>query len=124
MENVIKEEKSIYIQVKEMVEQAILMGELLEGEKVPSTNMLAKIYAINPNTAGKGIKLLAEAGTVYKKRGIGMFVVEGAKERIIEKRKGEFYQNYVKNLLSEAQMLGITKEDLIQMILENREEKR
>lgn len=124
MERILTEEKNIYIQIKEMIEKQILRGELLEGEQVPSTNMLAKQYSINPNTAGKGIKMLTEEGVLYKRRGIGMFVAQGAKQNIIRKRKGEFYNSYVKSLLEEAGILGITKEDLIEMILENGERRR
>ena len=66
------EEKSIYLQISQMIETDILRGVLLEEERVPSTNELAKLYTINPATAAKGINLLVEAGILYKKRGIGM----------------------------------------------------
>ena len=117
MNQILTQEKSIYIQIKEMIEQDILRGILLEEEKIPSTNELAKLYAINPATAAKGINLLVDEGILYKKRGIGMFAAKGAKQIIIEKRKSQFYENYIKNLLEEAGSLGISKEDLIQMIL-------
>ena len=55
-----------------------------------STNELAKLYAINPSTAAKGINILVDAGILYKKRGIGMFVSDGAKEVIRTKRKARF----------------------------------
>lgn len=124
MGRILTEEKNIYIQIKEMIEEQILQGKILEGEQAPSTNMLAKKYSINPNTAGKGIKMLADEGLLYKKRGIGMFVAEGAKQNIIQKRRGDFYNNYMKRLLEEADILGITKEDLIKMILESRERRK
>ncbi len=62
-----------------MIENDILRDVLLEDERVPSTNELAKLYAINPSTAAKGINILVDAGILYKKRGIGMFVSDGAK---------------------------------------------
>ena len=70
-----------------MIENDILRDVLLEDERVPSTNELAKLYAINPSTAAKGINILVDAGILYKKRGIGMFVSDGAKEVIRTKRK-------------------------------------
>ena len=79
-----------------MIERDILRDILLEEEKAPSTNELAKLYAINPATAAKGINILVDRGILYKKRGIGMFVVKGAKEMIMSKRKEEFYDNYIK----------------------------
>ena len=73
-----------------MIENDILRDVLLEDERVPSTNELAKLYAINPSTAAKGINILVDAGILYKKRGIGMFVIDGAKEVIRTKRKARF----------------------------------
>ena len=57
---ILTQEKSIYIQIKEMIENDILRNILLEEERVPSTNDLAKLYAINPATAAKGINLLVD----------------------------------------------------------------
>ena len=74
MNEILTQEKSIYIQIKEMIENDILRDILLEEERVPSTNELAKLYSINPATAAKGINLLAAEGILQKKRGIGMFV--------------------------------------------------
>lgn len=112
------QEKSIYIQISEMIETDILRGILVEEERVPSTNELAQIYTINPATAAKGVNILVDEGILYKKRGIGMFVSEGAKKKILEKRKGLFYENYVKGLIEEAKSLGISREELIKMIKE------
>ncbi len=116
MNEILTQEKSIYIQIREMIENDILRDVLLEEERVPSTNELAKLYAINPATAAKGINLLVDEGILYKKRGIGMFVTTGAKMKIMEKRKESFYDNYVKGLLAEAASLGITKKELVAMI--------
>lgn len=116
MNEILTQEKSIYIQIKEMIENDILRDILLEEERVPSTNELAKLYAINPATAGKGINLLVDEDILYKKRGIGMFVTAGAKQRIMSKRKKHFYDDYVKSLIAEAGSLGITKQELIAMI--------
>ncbi|MEE1251217.1 MAG: GntR family transcriptional regulator [Lachnospiraceae bacterium] len=116
MNEVLTQEKSIYIQISEMIENDILRDILLEEERVPSTNELARLYSINPATAAKGINLLVDNGILYKKRGIGMFVSTGAKEIIMKKRKDEFADKFLKTLLIEADSLGITKEELIAMI--------
>ena len=113
MNEILNQEKSIYIQISEMIENDILRDVLLEDERVPSTNELAKLYAINPSTAAKGINILVDAGILYKKRGIGMFVSDGAKEVIRTKRKAQFYENYVSEIVNEAKTLGITKAELI-----------
>jgi DNA-binding transcriptional regulator YhcF (GntR family) len=116
MNEILTQEKSIYLQIAEMIETDILRDILLEEERVPSTNELAKLYAINPATAAKGVNILVDEGVLYKKRGIGMFVAAGAKEAILNRRKSEFYDNYVKKLLEEAASIGLGKEEVIQMI--------
>lgn len=116
MNEILNQEKSIYLQISEMIENDILRDILLEEERVPSTNELAKLYAINPATAAKGINILVDDGVLYKKRGIGMFVASGAKNSIKERRQEAFFDNYVKKLLEEALSIGITKEELINMI--------
>ena len=116
MNEILTQEKSIYLQISEMIENDILRDILLEEEKVPSTNELAKFFKINPATAAKGINLLATEGMLYKKRGIGMFVAQGAKEAVKKKRRDAFYENYIKTLLVEAASLGISRQELADMI--------
>ena len=120
MQQRLTDDKSIYLQISQMIETDILRGILLEDERVPSTNELAKLYTINPATAAKGINMLVENGILYKKRGIGMFVSVGATEVIRNRRRQEFYAHRLSELLAEARSLGITKEELILQI-ENRE---
>jgi len=116
MQQRLTDDKSIYLQISQMIETDILRGILLEEERVPSTNELAKLYTINPATAAKGVNLLVDEGILYKKRGIGMFVATGATEKIRARRKQEFYQVRLAELLAEAQSLGITRDDLIREI--------
>ena len=116
MQQRLTEDKSIYLQISQMIETDILRGILLEEERVPSTNELAKLYTINPATAAKGINLLVDEGILYKKRGIGMFVAAGATEMIHSRRKQEFYEVRLAELLAEAKSLRITREELIEQI--------
>ncbi|WP_026654442.1 MULTISPECIES: GntR family transcriptional regulator [Butyrivibrio] len=110
------EEKSIYLQISEMVEDEILRGILGEEEQVPSTTELSKFYKINPATAAKGINILVDKKVLYKKRGIGMFVQTGAKDMIMEERRNNFYETFVKKIINEAKLIGIDKEELKKMI--------
>ena len=118
MQQHLNDSVSIYLQISRMIETDILRGILLEEERVPSTNELAKLYTINPATAAKGVNILVDEGILYKKRGIGMFVAEGAAEAIRTKRREEFYTVALHELLQEARSLGISKEDLISKIKE------
>lgn len=123
MNEILNQDKSIYLQISDMIENDILRDVLLEDEKVPSTNELAKFFKINPATAAKGINLLVDEGILYKKRGIGMFVAQGAKQTVKNKRKSAFYENYVKSLLTEAASLEISEEELIEMIKNAKQQK-
>ena len=116
MQQRLTDDKSIYLQISQMIETDILRGILLEEERVPSTNELAKLYTINPATAAKGVNILVDDGILYKKRGIGMFVSTGAVETIRGRRKQNFYEVRLAELLNEAKSLGFTKEELIQQI--------
>ncbi|HCJ58860.1 hypothetical protein SDC9_114021 [bioreactor metagenome] len=108
--------KLIYMQIADSIEDEVISGALNEGEQVYSTNQFAKLYGINPATAAKGINLLVEEGILFKKRGIGMFVAEGAKDRIVDKRKRIFVEEYITKLIHEARKLNITKEELLDII--------
>lgn len=109
-------EKPIYIQMSEWVEENILTGVFPEESQIPSTTEISAMYKINPATALKGVNILVEKGIIYKKRGLGMFVSTGAESKIRNERKQEFYDKYIKTLVSEAQKLGITGDEIITMI--------
>ena len=108
--------RPIFQQIAEQIENDIISGALPEETQVPSTNELAAYLRINPATAGKGVNLLVDAGILYKKRGIGMFVAEGARERLVAQRRDQFRQEYLSPLLAEAAKLGITRQQLAEMI--------
>ncbi|MFD0714800.1 GntR family transcriptional regulator [Paenibacillus sp. GCM10027626] len=108
--------RPIFVQIAERIEDDIIAGHLPEETQVPSTNQFAAFYQINPATAAKGVNLLVDEQILYKKRGIGMFVATGARDRLIEKRKEQFFEQYVVTMIREAGKLGITKEQLTAMI--------
>lgn len=112
----IDDERPIFVQIAERIEDEIIEGSLPEETQVPSKIQIASFYQINPATASKGVSLLVDSGILYKKRGIGIFVAEGARERVKEKRKELFYEQYVLTMIQEAKKLGITVEQLSNMI--------
>jgi DNA-binding transcriptional regulator YhcF (GntR family) len=116
MEYLIDENRPIFVQIAERIENDIIAGELPEEAQVPSTNQFASFYQINPATAGKGVNLLVDQGILYKKRGMGMFVATGSRERLMEKRRELFFEHYVVAMLREAKRLGIEEEQVIAMI--------
>ncbi len=106
----------IFIQIAEQLENAILTGALDEDMQAPSTTEISVSYKINPATALKGITMLADDGILFKKRGLGMFVAKGAKDVIMKKRKQQFFEKFIRPLLSEAQKLSISPEEINDMI--------
>jgi len=111
-----EDEKPIFLQIAEQIEDAILSGAFPEESQIPSTTEISVSFKINPATALKGINILVDNGIVYKKRGIGMFVSTGAVEILREKRKREFYDKYILKLTTEAKRLNLSKDDIIAMI--------
>ena len=109
--------RPIFTQIAEHIENDVISGALPEGSQVPSTNEYAAFYRINPATVGKGVNVLVDAGILYKKRGIGMFVTERARATILLERRKTFLSEYIQPLLSEATNLGITTEQLATMIM-------
>ena len=116
MKSLINDDRPIFIQIAERIEDDIIEGVLLEESQVPSTNQFAAFYKINPATAAKGVNLLVDEGILFKKRGIGMFVTDGARAKVMEKRKEQFYEQYVVTMIQEAERLGITVDHLTDMI--------
>lgn len=116
MSFLIDDSRPIFVQIAERIENDIIEGALPEESQVPSTNQFAAFYQINPATAAKGVNLLTEQGILYKKRGIGMFVAAGAKASLVEKRKEQFYEQYVVAMMREAEKLGITQDQLADMV--------
>ncbi|ANU15306.1 Transcriptional regulator, GntR family [Planococcus halocryophilus Or1] len=116
MSNVFDSNKPIFLQVRELIEDQIVNDQLKEGDQAPSTNQLVSFYKINHATVSKGINQLVEEGILYKKRGIGMFVAEGAKQTLMGQRKEAFVANYVQGLVQEANKLGITQVEIIRLI--------
>ena len=118
----LNDHEPIFIQISKAIEDEILSGSIKEGMQVPSTTELSKFYKINPATVLKGVNILVDKEILFKKRGIGMFVSKGAKEIIKNGRKENFKEVYLKDLISEAKKLGITKEELLDMISDFKEE--
>lgn len=106
----------LFVQIAEQVTDDIAEGSLAEGERVPSTNELAAYYRINPATAAKGINVLIDDGLLEKRRGVGMFVVSGARDRLLDGRRKQFAEQYLEPMLAEAKRLGIDHDTLIAMI--------
>ena len=106
----------IFRQVAAEIENAIVDGSLAEETQAPSSNELAAFHRINPATAAKGVNQLVTDGVLQKRRGIGMFVTDGARALLVDRRRARFANEYVEPLIAEAGKLGIDIEELKTMI--------
>lgn len=102
----------IYLQIAEAIRGEILSGALTEGDQVMSTTQYARTYRINPATAAKAFAELVDEGVLVKRRGIGMFVTQGAAGRLREVRRRSFIAARLDPVLREAAALGLTAEEL------------
>jgi DNA-binding transcriptional regulator YhcF (GntR family) len=112
-------DKPIFLQIAEQIEDAIFTGAFAEESQIPSTTELSAKFSINPATVLKGMNKLTDKGLIYKKRGLGMFVSQGAAEAIRHKRQQVFFEQYVVTLITEANKLGLSQEELIRLISDN-----
>ncbi|WP_062461223.1 GntR family transcriptional regulator [Demequina soli] len=108
--------RPIFQQIAQQLEERILDGSMPEGSQVPSINELAAFHRINPATALKGVTRLVDAGVLHKRRGIGMFVSDGAREQLLASRREAFRDAYVRPLVRQAATLGLDPERLVEMI--------
>ncbi len=92
------------------------MGIYREGDRIPSTNELSALLGINPQTVLKGMTILVGERIIYKKRGLGMYVCEGALGNIRAKRLDRFCEDFIARVVNEAKSLGIDKDELKIMI--------
>lgn len=110
------DDKPLYIQIAEQLKDAIFTGTFEEETQIPSTTELSVSLQINPATVLKGMNILVSENVIYKKRGLGMFVSTGATEKIRKKRQESFYEDFISPLVSEAQKLGLNKDEINSLI--------
>ncbi|KMY44641.1 GntR family transcriptional regulator [Bacillus sp. FJAT-27916] len=118
MKPVLDESLPIFQQIAQIIRDDIVEETLVEGERVPSENELSSFYNINRATVRKGLQTLVDEGIIYKKRGIGMFVMEGAKEKLVNERKKQYKKEYIWPLLEEGKRLGMSVDKVIELIKE------
>lgn len=110
------DKKPIFIQIKEVIEDQVINDQLKEHDQIPSTNQLVQFYKVNHITVSKGINLLVEEEVIYKKRGVGMFVAEGAKEKLLLQRREGFADEFVLPMLKEAKKLRLSDGEIVRII--------
>ncbi len=106
----------IYLQLRDKAISMILDNALKEGDALPSVRKVAAEYRLNPITVSKAYQLLLEDGFVEKKRGLGMFVCEGAKERLLITERNNFLQREWPDIVARIHRLNLDVDDLIHQL--------
>ena len=103
----------IYRQLRDRVVAMILEGVLGDGDALPSVRNVAAEYPLNPLTVLKGYQELVDEGLVEKKRGRGMFVMDGARQRLMKDERQRFIDNEWPKVLEQIERLGLDAEELL-----------
>lgn len=103
----------IYIQIVNWVRDKIIKRDWLENERIPSVREIATVLQVNPNTAMRAYENLQNEDIIFNKRGIGYFVSIGAWDKITTREREEFISAALPELFTRMELLGITKEELI-----------
>jgi GntR family transcriptional regulator len=102
----------IYWQLKERTVAMILDGTLAEGDALPSVRTVASEFQLNPITVSKSYQALVDDGLVEKRRGLGMFVCEGAREQLIASEREKFLEDEWPATLNRIKQLGLELRNL------------
>jgi GntR family transcriptional regulator len=103
----------IYWQLREKTVAAILDGTLSEGQPLPSVRQVAVDFQINPLTVSKAYQSLVDDHLVEKRRGVGMFVREGARKQLLESERNRFLNEEWPRLAERIEKLGLTIDELL-----------
>ncbi|HWM22536.1 MAG TPA: GntR family transcriptional regulator [Ilumatobacteraceae bacterium] len=106
----------IYRQIADEIRHQILTGGLAAGDQVMSTTQYSTFHRINPATVAKAFQQLVDEDLLEKRRGIGMFVSEGAADRLRTRRRAAFVDDVVGPMMAEARRLGIATDDVLDAI--------
>lgn len=103
----------IYRQLRDRVVAMIIEGTLKDGEALPSVRTVAADYQLNPLTVLKGYQALVDEDLVEKRRGLGMFVKEGARKRLTRDERQRFLEEEWPVVLDTIERLGMDPEELL-----------
>lgn len=111
-----KENQPIYRQLKEMVAERIMDGTFVEGEAIPSVRQVAADYQVNHLTVGKAYQELVELGLLQKRRGVGMYVTEGARSALTRQEQQQFIDKELPAFAERARMLGLGLDQVFELL--------
>lgn len=105
--------KPVYLKLRDMIAAAIMDGEYAEGDMLPSVRALAAEQGANPLTVAKAYQQFQNDGLVEVQRGVGMYVVEGAAERLRRSERAVFLDREWPEIRTRMNRLGLSARDLL-----------
>ena len=113
MEPTWNENEPIYLQIRQRILQMIMGGQLPEGERLPSVRQVATDLRVNPLTVMKSYQMLVDEGLVEKRRGLGMFVMNGATDNLVAGERRRFLSDEWPRVLAQILRLGLEPRELL-----------
>ena len=116
------EHTPIYRQLKEKVLEMMLDGDLKAGDALPSVRQVAADYQLNPITVSKAYQELVDDHLVEKRRGIGMYMTEGASEKLLASERERFMREEWPAMVERIRRLGLNVDQLLRSAAAPRED--
>lgn len=113
------DDRPIYLQLKDQIHTMIIDGVLTEGEALPSVRKVAVEYQINPITASKAYAELVDEGLVEKRRGLGMFILDGARKNLLAAEQKAFLEVEWPKIMERITRLGLDTKTLLSSAIKN-----
>lgn len=108
------EDRPVYLRLRDTIAASILDGKVGDGDPLPSVRSLAAEYGANPLTVAKAYQTFQDEGLIVVKRGVGMFVAEGAAERLRASERKEFLEQRWPAIAAHIRRLGLDAEELVE----------
>jgi GntR family transcriptional regulator len=110
------EDRPVYLRLRDTIAALILDGKVVDGDPLPSVRSLAAEHGANPLTVAKAYQTFQDEGLVVVKRGVGMFVAEGAAQRLRTAERKDFLEQRWPGIAAHIRRLGLDVEDLVERI--------
>ena len=108
-----QDERPVYLRLRDLIAAMILDGKVSDGDPLPSVRALAAEFGANPLTVAKAYQTFQEEGLIVVRRGIGMFVAQGASARLRESERRDFLDNKWPAVVQQIKRLGFDVEELV-----------
>ena len=107
-----KNQSPIFIQIADLIMNAVLSGQLKTGDRIESVREMAAKVQVNPNTVHRAFAYLQDRGIIFNQRGVGYFVDPEALNRTQALKKKEFMDQYLPEFVKRMKLLDLKPDDL------------